>query len=50
MLKKILMWAAILFVVYYIATQPGQAGTFVQHCLHGLRDAGQSAARFVNKL
>jgi hypothetical protein len=49
-LKKLVLWAVVIFVVYYVATQPGNAGTFVHHCLSGLKTAGSSLATFVNKL
>jgi hypothetical protein len=50
MLGKIIRWAIILFIVFYIATQPTGAAGFVHHFYNGLHDAANSMARFVNNL
>ena len=50
MLKKIITWAVVLFVVVYIATQPAGAAGFVHHAYNGLHDAANSMARFGNSL
>jgi hypothetical protein len=50
MLKKIITWAVVLFVVFYIATQPTGAAGFVHHAFNGLHSAANSMARFVNSL
>jgi hypothetical protein len=50
MLKKIITWAVVLFVVFYIATQPAGAADFVHHAYNGLHDAANSMAKFVNSL
>ena len=50
MLRKIIIWAVVAFIVYYIATQPANAGLFVHRSIDGLRSAGSSLARFVNQL
>jgi hypothetical protein len=50
MLKKIITWAIVLFVVFYIATQPAGAAGFVHSAYNGLHSAANSMARFVNSL
>ena len=49
-MKKIITWGAIIFVVFYLVTQPTSAGHLINSAFHGLRDAGQSLARFVSSL
>lgn len=50
MLKKILVWALVVFVVFYLLTDPNGAAAFVSHVLHGLKTAGKSLSTFVSKL
>jgi hypothetical protein len=50
MLRKIITWALVLFVVFYVATQPTGAADFVHHAYNGLHDAANSMAQFVNSL
>jgi hypothetical protein len=50
MLKKIIGWAIVLFIVFYIATQPAGAAGLVHHGYNGLHSAANSLARFVNSL
>jgi hypothetical protein len=49
-LKKILTWALVLFVVYYLATQPVGAAHVLHHAYNGLHQAGTSLSTFVNSL
>ena len=49
-LKKIVTWAIVLFVVFYIATEPDGAGALVKHVSNGLHDAATSLATFVNRI
>jgi hypothetical protein len=49
-LGKIIRWAIVLFIVFYVATEPAGAANVVHHAFNGLRDAGNSMARFVNNL
>ena len=49
-LKKVITWAIVIFVVYYLATDPSGAAGFLKNALHGLQDAGNSMSKFVNKL
>ena len=48
--KKALSWVAIIFVVYYLATQPTGAAHFVHSVFGWLQGAGTSLATFVNNL
>jgi hypothetical protein len=50
MLKKVITWAIVLFIVYYLATQPTGAAHFVHHVFNGLHSAANSMSRFVNTL
>jgi len=50
MVKKILLWALVVFVAWYLLTDPGGAATFVSHVLNGLKSAGRSLSTFVSKL
>jgi hypothetical protein len=50
MLGRIIRWAIVLFIVFYIATQSAGAAGFAHHLYNGLHDAASSMARFVNSL
>jgi hypothetical protein len=50
MLRKIIAWAVVLFVVFYITTQPAGAGVFVHHAYDGLHKFATSLAQFINSL
>jgi hypothetical protein len=50
MLKKVITWAIVLFIVFYIATQPTGAANLVHTAYNGLHSAANSMARFVNSL
>jgi len=50
MLKKVITWAIVIFVVYYLATQPTGAASIIHHAYNGLHSAGHSLATFVNSL
>jgi hypothetical protein len=49
-LKKTIMWLAIIFVVFYLVTEPASAGHLITSAFHGLGTAGHSLATFVNSL
>ncbi len=50
MIRKILTWAAIGFVVYYLATDPQGAAGFVSGVLHWLQGAAAALARFLTHI
>ncbi len=50
MLKKILTWAIVLFVIFYVATEPTGAANVVHSIFNGLHSAANSMAKFVNSL
>jgi hypothetical protein len=50
MLKKVITWGIVIFVVYFLATQPGSAANLVHTWFNGLRDVGSSLSRFVTSL
>lgn len=50
MLKKVLTWLGIAFVIYYLATSPNGAAHVVDGALNWLRSAGNSLATFLNHL
>jgi hypothetical protein len=49
-IKTLLTWAFIIFIVYYLATQPVGAAHSVHSIFNGLRSAGNSLSTFVNSL
>jgi hypothetical protein len=50
MLKRVITWAIVIFIVYYLVTDPHSASHAVQSALRGLRTAGNSLASFVSNL
>ncbi|HXB46580.1 MAG TPA: hypothetical protein VNW50_02380 [Streptosporangiaceae bacterium] len=50
MLNRLIGWALLAFVVYYLVTSPEGAARFVHSILDVVRNAGDSLERFVNKL
>jgi hypothetical protein len=50
MLKKVITWAIVIFIVYYLATEPTAAAHFVHTIWDGLKTAASSMATFVNSL
>ena len=49
-MKKVLTWAGIAFVIYYVATKPGGAAHLVSGAIDWLKSAGNSLANFVSKI
>ena len=47
-MKKVLTWAGIAFVIYYLATSPDGAAHVVTGVLNWLKGAGSSLAQFLN--
>jgi hypothetical protein len=50
MLKKVITWAIVLFIIFYVATEPSGAAGLVHHAYNGVHDAATSLATFVNSL
>jgi hypothetical protein len=50
MLKKIITWAIVIFLAFYLLTQPTGAANVINNLLGFLKDAGNSLATFVNSL
>jgi len=50
MVRKIVTWALVVFVVFYLLTDPNGAAHFVSNVLDGLKSAGHSLSTFVSKL
>jgi hypothetical protein len=50
MLKKILIWGGVIFVIYYLATSPTGAASVVTNALDWLKSAGNSLASFLNHI
>lgn len=49
-MKKVLTWAAIALVIYYLVTSPDGAANVVTGTLNWLKSAGNSLAEFLNHL
>jgi hypothetical protein len=50
MVKTVITWGVIIFVAFYLVTQPTSSGHLITSGFHGLHDAGSSLARFVDSL
>lgn len=50
MLKKIIVWAVVLFVIFFVATDPAGGAGVVHAAYNGMHDAAGSLANFVNSL
>lgn len=50
MLRKVLLWALVIFVIYYLATNPTGAAHVLHAAFNGLKSAGNSMSKFVSKL
>ncbi len=49
-LKKILTWAGLIFVVYYLVTSPQGAANVVDGALNWLKSAGNALGAFLNDI
>jgi hypothetical protein len=49
-MKKVLTWAGIAFVIYYLATSPQGAADVVDGAINWLRDAANSFGSFLNSI
>ncbi len=50
MLRKIITWAIVIFIAFYLLTQPTGAAHVIHDLLNLLKNAGNSLATFVNSL
>ena len=50
MLRKVLTWGAVAFVIYYLATSPQGAANVVTGALDWLKSAGNSLSSFLNHI
>jgi len=49
-IKKVAGWAVVVFLAWYLFTQPAAAGNAVHNLLGLLKHAGSSIATFLNSL
>jgi hypothetical protein len=47
---RIVTWAIVLFIIFYLATEPTSSGNLVHHAYNGVHYAAESLATFVNSL
>ena len=50
MMKKVLTWMAIAFVIFYVIQAPEQSAAFVRSAGNAIGDAASSLADFVQSL
>jgi hypothetical protein len=50
MMRKIITWAIVIFIAFYLLTQPHGAANAIHGLLTLLKNAGNSLATFVNSL
>lgn len=50
MLKKVITWAIVIFVVFYLVTQPTSAANLIHGWYNGLHSAAHSLSTFVSSL
>lgn len=50
MLKKVITWGVVIFVVYFLATNPSSSASFVHTWWDAVRDVGTSLAKFVTSI
>jgi hypothetical protein len=49
-MKKIVTWAVVVFLVYYLVTRPTGAASAMHSLFNVLKSAGSSLATFLNSL
>jgi hypothetical protein len=49
-LKTVVTWVVVIFIIYYLATNPTGAAHAMRSALDGLRSAGHSLSTFVSSL
>jgi len=50
MVRKIITWGLVIFVIFYLVTDPTGAATIVHNIFHGLHSLATSMTTFVNSL
>jgi hypothetical protein len=50
MLRKVITWAIVIFIVFYLVTQPTNSANLLHGWYHNLHDIGTSLSRFVSSL
>jgi hypothetical protein len=50
MIRKLAPWGVVIFVVYFLATQPSASAGFVHTWWDAVRDVGTSLWNFVTRL
>lgn len=50
LIKKILTWSAVAFIIYYVATSPTQAADTIRSVGDWFQSAGNSLAKFLDNL
>jgi hypothetical protein len=48
--KRVITWVIVIFVIYYLATDPTGAAHAMHAALNGLKSAGNSLSTFVSNL
>lgn len=49
-MSKLVKWAVVLFIAFYLFTNPGGAAGTAHHLLNGLHEAAASLSTFVSSL
>ena len=50
MIKKVITWAIVIFIIYWLATDPSGAASYMHSGWGGLKSAAGSMAGFVQSL
>jgi hypothetical protein len=50
MLKKVITWGIVIFIIYFLVSDPGGAANVVHSLLNGLENVGRSLSSFVSSL
>ena len=49
-LKQVITWAIVLFIAFYVVTEPTSAAHAVTNILNGIKTAFNSVASFLNSI
>jgi hypothetical protein len=49
-LRKVIGWAIVIFIIFYLATEPAGAAHVLHNIFHLLDRAAHSLAKFINSL